>query len=122
VKSTPRRRRQQVRQPQQEAAASFAAGGQDVELLTAKAYVIRHGGTRHGLSRKRKKIGKLEWAQAAIAALLSRGAIPPHISDTALTQLVNEEAERDPRYRATRYKLSRQTVVRAWQELHAANR
>jgi hypothetical protein len=86
--------------------------------VSTKAFVIRHG--KHKKTGHRRW-GKQEWAQVGLAALLSRNAVPEHISDVALARLVQDELEHDPRYLETRYKLSRQTVTRAWKTLREAN-
>jgi hypothetical protein len=118
MKSTPRRRRQQASEPHQQAAASLAPDfNQDrVAAALGAAYAVRAGKTKHGP----RKWGRLEYAQAAIAALFP--AVPKNVNHSKLARDVNDWLAHDTEYRATGIgKLSRMTVVRALQKLRAAN-
>jgi hypothetical protein len=115
VKSTtPPHRRQQARQPTQEqAAALLGAHG----TLTANAHVITASKTRYGT----RSFGKRGYAQAAILVLYP-AALPEHVNKLQLTDKVNKVLAGNPKYRATGYgELGRMTVIRALNELHAAN-
>jgi hypothetical protein len=81
-------------------------------------HVIRGSRTRHG---PRAKWGRLQYAQAAIAALYPLG-LPDPINQSQLVKDVNAKLESDPRYRETRFgELPRTTVLRAAKTLLDAN-
>jgi hypothetical protein len=113
--------------PKQQAAASVTGQGQASAFLNSgksadqvetlgNAFVIHPGKTKHGP----RKWGRLEYAQAAIAALFP--AVPKNVNHSKLARDVNDWLAHDTEYRATGIgKLSRMTVVRALQKLRAAN-
>jgi hypothetical protein len=86
----------------------------------AGAYVIRAARSPYGA---RPRWGRVEYAQAAIAALCPDGTISPNFNVSKLTRDVQKRLDEDPGYRATGLRpVSRQTVLRALERLREANK
>jgi hypothetical protein len=88
-------------------------------MVNVNAFVIRVGKTKHGRGRK---FAKLEFAQAAIAAIYPKG-LRADFNQSELTRKVNKHLQRNRDYRK-KYKdkkVGRMTVLRALDRLREAN-
>jgi hypothetical protein len=90
--------------------------------VTANAYVIRAGKTKHGIN---PRLRKEQFVQAAIAAEHPHH-LPDNLNHTDLTKAVNRRLQSDPAFAVFRenyrhVKITRPTVIAALRALRRAN-
>ena len=96
--------------------ATAALAGQSGAFLTP--YVVHAGRTKHRV----RRWGKIEFAQAAIAALYPN-KLPEYVNPKKLPGDVNALLAKNPDYQSTGFgELSPSTIKRALQTLRRANR